>query len=364
MNFSHYSVFLDADPGRPIAWSIAIIGLPLNIFTICFMLWESSCSRCCQSKRQPSNTAHILKSPSLWLLFNLFISDLFGSTYILILSISDVYYTNYYQAIHGMNTTYSRIKNVWFTSSACIVAQIMGRVSILMAATLTLFMAIDRLILIVYPHSKKKFTMKISRILAVIGWICSLAFVIGITILHRYRIHFKSPYTFEFYLNLCLGDFGSTVLIRILSFVELACLLIIYVTITVIYIIIIWRLRKSRLEFNSRSSSVCEKRFQIMFILIAFTNVFAFFFISITSFASTNYNTNHTLFRKLISLIPFTNPVIDPILYLIFRHDDIRKQINCGCFTNRKNTTIVPASQAQDSKSSHLERIVLTEIQK
>ena len=121
MNFSHYSVFLELDPGRPIAWSIAIIGLPLNVFIICFMIWESSCIRCFRSRRQSSNAAHILKSPSLWLLFNLFISDLFGSIYILILSISDVYYTHYYQLIYGINTTYSHIENVWFTSLTCTV---------------------------------------------------------------------------------------------------------------------------------------------------------------------------------------------------------------------------------------------------
>ena len=361
MNFSHYSVFLDVDAGRYTAWSIAIIGLSLNIFIICFMLWESSCIRCCRSKRQPSSTAHILKSPSLWLLFNLFISDLFGSIYAFILSISDVYYTHYYQARYEMNNTYLHIKNVWFTSSTCTTAQIFGRTSTLMAATFTLFVAIDRLILVVYPHSKRKFTMKTSRILSVIGWIFGLAFNIGVAIFHQYSIRLKSPYTFDYFLNLCLGDFESSVVHKMLSFLQLGYFLIVYATVTVIYIIIIWRLRKSRLEFHSSSSSVYEKRFQIMLILISFTGVFAFYFISITSF--TNINT-HSLFRKIFALLPFTNAAIDPLLYLIFRQNEIRKKICGDRFVIHKSATIKPVSQAQETKSSRLERSAHAQIHK
>ncbi|RDD35913.1 hypothetical protein TrispH2_012195, partial [Trichoplax sp. H2] len=159
-NSSEYSVFLNDEAVRVFAWIIALIGLPLNVFLIGFMIWESWSANYSKKRRNfHDQNPTILKSPSLWLLFNLFICDLFASIYMFILAISDSYYIYYYKNIYHFNTSSSLVKNVWFKSSACVTAHFFAKVTISIAGTLTLVMAIDRFLLIVRPYSKWKFTM-------------------------------------------------------------------------------------------------------------------------------------------------------------------------------------------------------------
>ncbi|RDD35836.1 hypothetical protein TrispH2_012214, partial [Trichoplax sp. H2] len=250
----------------------------------------------------------------------------------------------------------SLVKNVWFKSSACVTAHFFAKVTISIAGTLTLVMAIDRFLLIVRPHSKWKFTMKVSQIITAVIWIVDFSCISGMAVYQFDSISRISSYTFDFNLNLCLGDFESTIVHRILSFLELGYYLVVYVVSLILYLLIIRKLRISRLTFGSQASSTCERRFQIMFTLIACTNAFAFFFITITSIGS-DPNAERSIFQNIVSLFPFVNSAIDPILYLIFRRNDIKKQLCCWC-TN--DAVIEPASQ---SKTSQIDQVSLMEIQ-
>ncbi|RDD36003.1 hypothetical protein TrispH2_012217, partial [Trichoplax sp. H2] len=120
----------------------------------------------------------------------------------------------------------------------------------------------------------------------------------------------------------------------------------------------------SRLTFRSQLSSIFERRFQIMLILITSTNIFAFFVIS-TSAAISFLNgtpTQISKFQKIISILPVSNAGIDPMIYLIFRFQDIRSQLRCqslasGCL----HPKVKPAAPSEAQSSRH-ENIVITEI--
>ncbi|RDD36287.1 G-protein coupled receptor GRL101-like protein [Trichoplax sp. H2] len=360
-NFSRYSVFLEVDSLRPIAWCIALIGLPLNLFLISFILWESFIAR---KKGHHRHSMIARKNPSVWLLFNLIICDLMGSIYMFILVISDSYYTRYYRHIYGSDANISLIKNVWSVSATCGIAQFLANINLLMAASLTLCIGIDRFILTSYPHSNWRLTLKRAKVITAILWILGVAATAGIVIFNFAYFHLRSAYYFQFYRNICLGEFYLTPIHIIRAFSELGYFILAYSTTAILYTIIIYKLRKSRLTFRSQLSSTFERRFQIMLILITSTNIFAFFVIS-TSAAISFLNgtpTQISKFQKIISILPVSNAGIDPMIYLIFRFQDISSQLHCqspasGCL----HPKVKPAAPSE-AKSSRHENIVITEI--
>ncbi|RDD38872.1 hypothetical protein TrispH2_009596 [Trichoplax sp. H2] len=364
-NFSRYSVFLEVDVMRPIAWCIALIGLPLNLFLISYTIWESITYKFLvrnKEHRHHSMIAH--KNPSVWLLFNLILCDLMGCIYIFILIISDSFYTHYYQHIHGSSANFSLIKNAWSISVTCGIAQFLANLNLFMAATLTLCIGIDRFILTTYPHSNWKLTVKRAKIITTISWILGVTMSVGTIIFNFAYFHLRSAYYFEFYRNLCLGEYYLTSIHSIVAFSCLGYYILAYSTTAGLYTGIIWKLRKSRLIFRSQLSSTFERRFQIVLILIASTNIFAFFFIS-TSAAVSFLNgtpTQISKFQKIITLLPYSNSVLDPLIYLIFRFHDIRSQLHCQSpISNCLRPKVIPIVSSE-TKFSQNENIVITEV--
>ena len=153
-------------------------------------------------KQTRNSSTNITKNPSFWLLFNLLISDFIASIYLFILVLSDIYYTGYYQEQYSFNTTFSLIKNEWSFSLTCYIELFLGKISIFVAATMTFLIGIDRFILIVYPHSNKKFSMKGVKIITAI--VCNMGCIlvsgtVTFTVTHA---HYRSPYFYDFYTNI------------------------------------------------------------------------------------------------------------------------------------------------------------------
>lgn len=357
-NASHYSVFLDVHSIRPLAWIGASVGLPLNMFVICFMIYESSLFKSITRKSNRYNEINdICKNPSILLVHNLFISNVLISVFLLLLVVSDVYYTNYYQLLltTTTNISYTNVRNEWFTSATCNAARFIARITNMMTVSITLIIAIDRFILTIYPHSTKKFTVvKSTRVL--IGlWIGCIIIGGGITIYNIDGLRFRSPHTFDFFVNYCHGDYDRTQIHIIAGFVELAYYFIAYVIVIILYTIIIWKLRNSNRVFQSYASQTLEKRFLIMLFLIAGTNALAFFIVTITTAFERIYNTN-TEFKKLVSIFINANVVIDPVLYLIFRVNGSFKKYFFVCCRKYHASKIIPiSSNSQVQKSKQIE---------
>ncbi|RDD41792.1 hypothetical protein TrispH2_006318 [Trichoplax sp. H2] len=302
-----YSVYLDNEPVRTFAWVITLIGLPLNAFLVGFMIWEPWSIKHSKIRRNHHvQNPTILKSPSLWFFFNLFICDLFASVYILILAISDAYYSYYYKNVYQFNTNFSRVKNVWFKSFTCATAHFLGKVTISMAATLTLVIAIDRFLLIVRLFSKKKFTMKASQIITTVIWIVDFSLVSGLAAYHFHSIMRFLSYTIRFDFNLCLGDSSSTFARTILKILELSYYLVAYIV--------------SFISTNNKE---------------------------IKNIKISIWITSTVYVRETLS-----------VLYLVFRYSDIKKQLYCW---RSNNAIIEPAIQ---SKTFSVDQVGLPEIQK
>ncbi|RDD37322.1 hypothetical protein TrispH2_011186 [Trichoplax sp. H2] len=364
-NFSRYSVFLEIDSIRPIAWSIALIGLPLNLFLISYTVWESLIYKFSARKKEYHRHSMVaVKNPSVWLLLNLLFCDLVGSIYMFILVISDSYYTSYYRHIYGSSANFSLIKNVWSVSTTCGVAHSLVAINLLMAATITLCIGIDRFMLSVYPRSNWRLTIKRAKIITTILWILGVAATVGNTIFDFSYYHLRSAYYFEFYRNLCVGEYYLNSNHTIRAFSVLGYVILAYSITTVLYAIIIYKLRKSRLTFRSQLSSTFERRFQVMLILITSTNIFAFYFIS-TAGAISYLNgtpTQISKFQKIIGILPHSNAALDPIIYLIFRFQDIRIRLHCQSpILNCLHRKVEPTTPREIKSSPH-ENIVITEI--
>ncbi|RDD38864.1 G-protein coupled receptor GRL101-like protein [Trichoplax sp. H2] len=364
-NFSRYSVFLEIDSIRPIAWSIALIGLPLNLFLIIYAVWESLIYKFSVRKKEYHRHSMIaFRNPSVWLLLNLLFCDLMGSIYMFILVISDSYYTSYYRHIYGSRTNFSLIENVWSVSATCGVAHFLATINLFMAAILTLCIGVDRFILTVYPHSNWRLTIKRAKIITAILWVLAVAGTVGNIIFNFSHFHLRSPYYYDFYRNLCLGEYYLTPSHTVRAFIVLAYLMLAYITTVILYAIIICKLRKSRLIFRSQLSSTYERRFQIVLIFITSTNIFSFFVISTTAAIDYLNGTPNQVskLQKITSILPYSNAALDPIIYLIFRFHDIRSRLRCQSSISSCALPKVKPITSSETKSSQHENIVVTEI--
>ncbi|RDD36078.1 G-protein coupled receptor GRL101-like protein [Trichoplax sp. H2] len=306
----------------------------------------------------------VVKNPSVWLLFNLLLCDLMGSIYMFILVISDSYYTHYYRHIYGSSANFSLIKNEWSVSATCGVAQFLASMNLYMAAILTLCIGVDRFILTVYPRSNWRLTIKRAKILTTISWILGVVASVGISLFNFSYYHLRSAYHFEFFRNMCVGEYYLTPSHIIRAAIILGYFILAYSATAVLYTIIIYKLKKSRLLFRSQLSSTFERRFQVMLILITSTNIFAFFFI--TTSAAIDYlngTTNQaSKLQKIISILPYSNAALDPIIYLIFRFHGIRSQLHCQSTILICIHPKVEPFAPSETKSSIHENIVVTEI--
>ncbi|RDD39837.1 G-protein coupled receptor GRL101-like protein [Trichoplax sp. H2] len=341
-NFSLYSPFMNSDSSRIIALTVVLIGLPVNLFLIGYII-ISECFICKLPAIGRDRCEHMRK-PSLWLLFNLLVCDLIGVTYITIIVISDAYYTQYYQHKyqHLANVSYSLIKNEWFKTTACSFAQFLSKIYLCMSSTLTLLIAVDRFMLIVYPYNRRKLTIKKSKILTSITWIADIIMAAGIVVFDNIGKRKLSPYTFERTSNLCLGLYDLEQIYFILGLLELLYILIAYTTAFILYVHMIVTLRKSTTISRSQFRSVFDKRLQITLTFIALTSVFSFYVIAGAAiYDNINKIIVPSKIRKAISMLPFSNTAIDPLLYLIFRFRDFRTLLRKCVFSNRVNMIAV-----------------------
>ncbi|RDD36013.1 hypothetical protein TrispH2_012159, partial [Trichoplax sp. H2] len=233
-----------------------------------------------------------------------------------------------------------------------------------MAATLTLCIGIDRFMLTVYPHSTRKLTLKKTKIITAISWILAAAAALGTVIFNFSYYHLRSAYYFDFYRNLCLGEHYLTPNHIIRLFTVLGYLILAYSTTAVLYTILICKLRKSRLTFRSQLSSIYERRFQLVLILMASTNIITFFVLSISAAISFLNGTPNQVFilQKIIIILPYSNAALDPMIYLIFRFHSIRSQLHCqSSILNCVHPKVEPTAPSETKSSQH-ENVVITEI--
>ncbi|RDD47646.1 G-protein coupled receptor GRL101-like protein [Trichoplax sp. H2] len=319
-NYSSYSTFLDQDIVRGVCWSLAIISMPCNLIVIIRLLYFNYRYSKTTSKKSAFSLRHhrfaISRNPSIFLLFNLTLSDLVSSLYLLILAFSDVYYTDYYRNKYGLYPDYSNITNDWVLSSTCTFERILSQIALLISILMTFVVAVDRFILVVYPHSRRKITVKGARIISLVCWLFALVIAI-VAIAYSLESVASRPRTRRDILaQLCLTDSSRSFVVFVITFFELFLGCSMYVTAMILYIIICVKLKQSK-QFRSDSSNRIEKRISIILASVVFTNVFTYLPITLISILGRyipGFNSGQ-LFPTLVILL-YLNAAVNPILLL------------------------------------------------
>ena len=327
-NLSFYSVFLDVDIIRPVAWNLGIIGVIATLTAICYMLYNSSYNVLVSKNTRVQDTYDIAQNPSLFLLFNLLLSDLIGAIYILILAVGDYNYTSHLKLTYGNTSDFSRIKNQWFASLPCSIGRYLAQISMLMSATLTLIISVHRYILIVNPYIKNNMIIKHFKISLSFVWIALTSVAMAIADFTLNNLHTRSPYTFVFLLNLCTFDGTATKNHAIVAFSLLSYALVLYSVAVVLQSLVIAELRKSRIKFQSYTVSTLEKRYKITLGLMIVTNVMAYCLMAIVGINWAVGNLKPNQYGKFLFIFPYLNCIIDPMTYLLFQIQNISRNLS------------------------------------
>ena len=351
-NYSSYSVFLDYNAVRGISWAMAVIGVPCNIFVIIrFILLN-----CRYPKKILTQTLHshyqsrfsIRHNPSVFLLFNLTLTDSIGSLYVFILVIGDVAYTNYYQNLYGSVSNYSVIRNDWVISPACTTARILSQLALLMSTLMTFMVAVDRFILVIFPHSRRKITMKNAYIVSIVYWI--FAFIIAMTagILSSQGVVLQSSTKFDIIDQLCTLDSSKSVFVLAIAYIELLLGFGLHITSTILYILIYRKLKQSQRLFSTISSNRAEKRVSIILSAIVLTNIFTYLpvmLITILGQAIPDYDLKDSQIFPIMVMLLYVNTTINPILFIALcaevgsSNRQVGQSRDCNTLADRSNVT-------------------------
>ncbi|RDD39100.1 G-protein coupled receptor GRL101-like protein [Trichoplax sp. H2] len=324
LNYSSYSVFLHYNIVRGLCWSLGLVSLPCNIIIIAeLLLLNYHKSKTIFTKYLIVNNRYrllISRNPSIFLLFNLSLGDLVSSLYLVILAISDSSYTNHYRNKYGPYPNYSSIENEWIISPTCTMERILSQLSLVISISMTFIVAVDRYILVVFPHSRRKITIKDARVVATIFWLLGfiVAFTIGLLSAHGATVHHSTR--FDILGQFCNTDSSKGFMVLAVLYIELFLGFSMHTTSMILYIIICMKLKQSRSLFKSNSSSRIEKRVSLILASVVFTNVFTYLPIMIFSILGQfipNYKPEETdLFPTLVLLL-YLNAAVNPVLFMV-----------------------------------------------
>ena len=273
MIMSSYSLFQGNELARAASWFIGILGILGNIFILIyinkvkFVILPSKVN-----PSVPTNKAYTQKSSKVtdFLICNLAIADLLGCTYLIIIAAADVYYGYQYPSIYQVPLPRNQI-NIWALNPFCFIAKYAYYTSSVASITITLLIAVDRFIVVLFPYSSFRLNLIKCKILITIVWflLCcygAIPIVIG---LHGVV---RSAQIFRFNINLCLNFASKQFLYYLIS------RQVIYYTFCIIimlcYCIIIAYLKHKKTRISSRMN-VIERRIFIMMLLITASNVFS-----------------------------------------------------------------------------------------
>ena len=323
-NFSSYSVFLDYNIVRGLCWSMAIISVPCNIIVIIrFILLNCRGPRKISPKTFFSpyqSRFSISHNPSVFLLFNLTIGDLIGSLYLFLLAIGDVAYTNYYQHLYGSESNYSTIRNDWVISPICTINRIFSQVALLISILLTFIVAVDRFIKVVFPHSRRKITIKRAYSIVIVCWLFAITTSIAAGLISAREVARKPSRRFRILSNLCHMDPFTDTFVLIFTFFEILLGFVLHLTSMILYIFVYRKLKQSQQMFLTTPSNRAEKRISIVLTSIVVTNVLTYVpitLITIIGNVNRSYNPQENQFFPSTVLLWYANSAINPVLLLL-----------------------------------------------
>ena len=316
---------------RIFIWIIGILSTVCNILSI---IWHAK------------NTTKETRIVTV-LLINLSVGDLIMGLYLIIITFANIYYAG----------TLAEYLEIWLRSPICLIATLFISTSGLMSTIILFFITLDRFLHLVFPFSDYRLSYATIVTAMVISWILCLGYV-GLPII--FSINQPSQLRLNGSTSVCLP--GSLVNTYFLIWLISYCLttFLIWITIAILYAIILYTLKTARKEAN-RKTSKADKIIQYKMITIVFTDLICWmplYIVLLRYFFGYGLDTHSLPFIAILSL-PL-NSCINPILYTIYT----QKFLNIASTVLQKFRCCVVCGLKKNQSEIHQSHQLLSKIYK
>ncbi|RDD39021.1 G-protein coupled receptor GRL101-like protein [Trichoplax sp. H2] len=322
-----YSLLQGNEPSRILGWIIGIVGLLANSSLLLYhfkrKLFKSSKTN--HHKIITSKSRSITK----FLIRQLALADLLGSLYVIIISSADSYYGYRYPEIYQIPNP-SNQTNIWTLNPLCHIARFCFSTSSVLSIAITLVIAYDRLVAVIFPHSKARLNLFKSRIVISVCWLICCAFGLIPTI----RGIISAPYfaqSFNWRLNICMYTDIVKIILTIFFRTRAAIYFGCCSSIALIYVVIIVYVRNKRRRIASGMNQI-ERRIFIVMMIITAVNVCSL--LPSTIIYGMPYNIRqlpHVVYATSITIMfTFSNAAINPFIYIFLSSSRKRYIVCCG----------------------------------
>lgn len=361
-----YSLLQGNVTATGVAWCLACIGILSNLYVIFQRAklrkisvrmgpnYSNTAQSTTTTTSRPTKTVTIkLNRVSVFLIKNLAVADVCGSLYLLLMVASDAYYATGpgKPHVHGYLPRVNQT-NLWLSSPTCSIARMLLSLSITMSHIITLFIAIDRYITIVYINSRYKIDLNRSKIIMALCWLIGLSISLIITVQSRLHYDRKEIVDDDIFIKLCYVDNFQDTLLNAMVTATIVIMCLSYLIMIALYLAIAHHIRKTRMAVRPiETGSSGEKRILLLVVLITFTSFVAFlpFTIIIILLQNPRIQIHHDVIPICFFLV-FANAAFNPIIYSLLSSRLFRRFYKklCCCPSkglSQSETTTISKSQ-------------------
>ncbi|RDD47554.1 G-protein coupled receptor GRL101-like protein [Trichoplax sp. H2] len=325
-----YSLYQGNNTARATAWIIGMLGLIGNGCIIIYSrkknLLKVSNKGLSTRSRQATRKSSVICN---YLIFNLAIADLLGDLYLTIIVSADTYYgINYpviYQTINPVNET-----NIWIFHPFCHIGRFFYFTSTILSILITLVIAVDRFVSVIFPISKLKLNLQRCRIIMLICWILASSFGLYPTIRGFINVNLFTK-MFWFPINACLYEDTDEQLVtdyinaKYAIFYTCSCL------VCLCYIFILIHVKTKSKSSSATQSEAIQRHILLIMIAVTISNIGSLL-PSTVMFELYRLNTPFTLYDYMLTvgtIITFVNTAVNPIIYMVMSPSLTRKLFKC-----------------------------------
>ncbi|EDV24723.1 uncharacterized protein TRIADDRAFT_24941, partial [Trichoplax adhaerens] len=281
-----------------------------------------------------------------FLVGQLAIADFLMGVYLIIIASADAYFRD----------NYSENERNWIRSITCQIAGFLATLSSEVSVYILACITTDRLICIVYPHSKSKITLRLAKIIAACGWILiAIIFAIPLFDIQFFR-YFYSKSSVCLPLHIATGQVNdsdrswlySIVMITFTNMV--GCLYILGA-----YIAIFIKLHQNKKVFSNKHTNKQDRVVTRNMVLIVGTDLCCWIPIIIMTYLTlANIPIDKTIFAWVAVFVLPLNSAVNPIIYTmsltIFRKQTIQPHPSIiDVHQQRRRSTLMLFTRSQNS---------------
>ncbi|EDV19352.1 uncharacterized protein TRIADDRAFT_3737, partial [Trichoplax adhaerens] len=241
-----------------------------------------------------------------FLIANLAVADFSVANYMLIIAISDRFYSN---NKFGVNS------EQWLRSMPCLFACFICCAASLMSVFMMLIISIDRFICMVYPFSKRKLTLKSALLLVMGFWLFSITFV-GVPVV--YSIGADGDNRLHGYSSICMSSNVLNPYFKMWITAYVSITIICWIITCFLYTKMLNSIRQSSQQVRKSENSK-DKRITIRLFLILITDLISWipYYIIFMQVLHTSESVNILTLQFVIIFALPINSAVNPCLYTL-----------------------------------------------